>query len=468
MEEDKKEVSAADTPKVTEVAIDMTLGCYRYYGKALVSEDGKVDLSDIPCNELAQLRWDGENVCPVKVVLESYALYQAGHKDNLHQCERTRFYLPEKYLVQLADSRWICAKLTREFEGEYYFKLNGSTNTYRDSYGTTRTFWAPDSYWHHLYYCDSCGTYTEAGNYDSERNMCKHCADRYIIEDYTASHRHNAQPILYGAYPEGHFVGMGFELEVDRDDSDGPDNDDVARGLCSACGLDKHEVRFAHDGSLNYGFECISEPHTVKDFWEKAPKWRAMLKYLADAGYASHDPGTCGLHVHVSREMFGKTKETQNNAIAKVYTFFDNNWDDIVKISRRSSDGMGYCNKNTLQNECYSDPTKTLYKKWQGDTRYQRGHHLALNNANSHTFEYRLGRGTLNAWSFFAWIDFVLTVTKNAKRITVNKVDSNDLLSWLGGVTETTAKYIYKRGAFRKQMLTLYPAIEWECDLTDC
>ena len=83
------------------------------------------------------------------------------------------------------------------------------------------------------------------------------------------------------------------------------------------------------------------------------------------------------------------------------------------------------------------------------------------------TFEYRLGRGTLNSWSFFSWIDFVITLTRNARRINIEKVTSNDLLSWLGGIKESTAKYIYKRGAFRNEMLALFPNIEWETDLTE-
>jgi hypothetical protein len=61
----------------------------------------------------------------------------------------------------------------------------------------------------------------------------------------------------------------------------------------------------------------------------------------------------------------------------------------------------------------------------------------------------------------------MLTITKNARRITINKVNSNDIVSWLGGIKESTAKYIYKRGAFRPAVLALYPSIEWETDLTD-
>jgi hypothetical protein len=166
--------------------------------------------------------------------------------------------------------------------------------------------------------------------------------------------------------------------------------------------------------------------------------------------------------------MFGKTKAVQDSAIAKVYTFFDDNWEDIVKVSRRRS--FHYCNKNNLCSDDYdavSEGKTTKYECWKKVAKYAGGHGVALNNSNTATFEYRLGRGTLNAWSFFSWIDFVLTITKNAKRITVEKVNTNDILSWLGGISESTAKYIYKRGAWQKEMVALYPNIEWEQDLID-
>ena len=243
------------------------------------------------------------------------------------------------------------------------------------------------------------------------------------------------------------------------------DNYDTAQNLCEECGLEENEMRYAYDGSLNYGFECISQPHTVKDFWDKADKWRKMLSYLSGRGYESHNPGTCGLHVHVSRTMFGSNQEEQDKAIAKVYTFFDN-WDDLVKVSRRRD--TGYCAKNHMP-DTVSREKGTKYNKWKKsiNTLNAMGHYVALNNRNTATFEYRLGRGTLNAWSFFSWIDLMLTITKNARRITVNKVNSNDVVSWLGGIRESTAKYIYKRGAFRQAVLALYPSIEWETDLTD-
>lgn len=453
--------------EVKAVIIDLTLSDTRYYGAAIVNlKDKTVDLTGVPFSESQQFRYDGEDCCPIKVMLETEALRKAGITEGFQRCSVLAKWAPEEYMVQRADGSYIFASFAMEWRGEYYYKYDGSTCWYRHSDGTNEEFWAPDDYWRSLSYCENCGNFMESEDYNSERGMCNYCAERVVIEEYCQSHRHNNNPVFFGDY-QGTFVGMGFELEVDCDKDQEDNNNDVAWGLAGACGLEKNEVRFAYDGSLNHGFECISEPHTVKDFWSKTDKWKAMLKYLSDSGYASHDPGTCGLHVHVSREMFGKSKGAQDSAIAKVYAFFDSNWDDICRISLRSS--FVYCNKNRLTYETSMDSKcDTPHKKWKKDISYQRGHGVALNNSNNHTFEYRLGRGTLNPWSFFAWIDFVLTITKNAKRITIGKVNSNDLLSWLSGVTESTARYIYKRGAFRKQMLELYPAISWETDFTDC
>lgn len=348
------------------------------------------------------------------------------------------------------------------------------THVVRDSNGYTYTKLAPREWWDNRYFCENCGCYLLDDDDYYGDNECRFCHDenhRNVIEEYTESHRHNESPVLYQDdsehFDSDNFIGIGFELEVDCED-ERDDNDEVAEGLCSACGLEEKEMRYANDGSLNYGFECISQPHTVKDFWKKHDKWRLMLTYLLRHGYRSHDPNTCGLHVHVSRGMFGKTEKEQNDAIAKVYTFFDNNWDDLVRVSRRTN--FSYCDKNKLQSNeyaCVREGKTTKYKQWKKRCKISGGHYVALNNSNRNTFEYRLGRGTLNAWSFFSWIDLVITITKNARRITVGKVESNDLVSWLGGISESTARYIYKRRAFRQTVLALYPAIEWETDLAD-
>ena len=476
MEEEEKKPEEVPNTQVNwpvEVNLDIVLEGTRYSRTVKVDKDGNVDLGDMNTEGVVYPNGMSMAVATIKDALIGEALHKSGRFDDLvGQCYKTDLWLEKsKYLVVTHDGRYLVKNLAREFRDEYYYRGDGSVETYRDEEGYRDSFWAPDWYWDALYYCDHCQCYVNGEQYHGD-GWCDFCYEeehrRRVIEGYGESHDHNADPVLFGEYKDkAHFAGFGFELEVDTTDEPEENNEEVAANLCSSCGLEENEMRFAHDGSLNYGFECISEPHTVKDFWSKTDKWRKMLRYLANHGYESHNPGTCGLHIHVSRNMLGNTLSEQSSAIAKIYTFFDMNWDDLAKVSRRRD--FGYCEKNNMSSSAaYNTKAKTKYEKWRLDaSRRSQNHYVALNNGNTNTFEYRLGRGTLNAWSFFSWIDLILTITKNARRITVEKVETNDLISWLGGITESTAKYIYKRGAFRSQVLTLYPNIEWESDLTD-
>lgn len=472
-----KEVEEKALPTTKDVTIDVTINDVRYNGVVSIGLD---DCHDINLHNLLDdydlyASYEGRYVCKVCHILAGEALYLAGEgfDDDIVECRETGWHADVDFM-QLLESGDYCFKaLAFYFEEWDEWVLYSSTEEHRvrDGDGDIDWFRAPSSWFHDRYHCNCCDCYIEHDDdYYDDEGQCAWCHEEnapHIIENYCESHEHD--PILFGDYKDKEsFVGLGFELEVDGDSSVERKNEDTAQGLCSASGLEDDEMRFAYDGSLSHGFECISQPHTVKAFWEKQAQWREMLRYLANKGYRSHDPGTCGLHVHVSRGMFGKTKEMQDTAIAKVYTFFDNNWDDIVKVSRRRS--FHYCQKNNLNSEDeeeIADKKATRFECWKKVSKWQGGHGVALNNSNRATFEYRLGRGTLNAWSFFSWIDFVLAITKNAKRITVGKVETNDKLSWLGGITESTAKYIYKRGAFQKEMLALYPNIEWEQDLID-
>lgn len=472
----KEEEPQVALPTTKDVEIDVTINGTRYNGTVSISLD---DCHDINLHSLLddysrKAESHGQYYCKVCHILAGEALWKAGEgfDDDIVECCETGFHADIEFMQAIDSERYCFKQLAFYFEDsdEWYPLSDTECHDVSDGDGYSHYIRAPRWWFDDRYYCSHCDCYIENNeDYDTDEEECRWCYedDHRVIEGYSESHEH--EPILFGNYKdEDSFVGLGFELEVDCDSATSRNNEKTAAGLCSACDLEEDEMRYAHDGSLNHGFECISQPHTVKDFWNKQAKWAKMLKYLADNGYKSHDPGTCGLHVHVSRGMFGATKDTQDKAIAKVYTFFDDNWDDIVKVSRRKS--FSYCYKNNLNDDDYDNVSQgktTKYECWKKKIRFEGGHGVALNNHNTATFEYRLGRGTLNSWSFFAWIDFVLTITKNAKRITVNKVETNDIVSWLGGITESTAKYIYKRGAFQKEMLTLYPNLEWEQDLIE-
>lgn len=408
----------------------------------------------------------GYKAATLEDAIRGYTLANA-RPDKIKYDRLTGLYFTPDLLSIMYDGENGLTMLLKEYEGKLYAAYSFSDRKFRLDDGSIETKNTPEAwiYNNRFYFCDDCNCYVKQEDFRNSR--CRWCEVEYRRRNpiYSYGESHCLEPVYFGSNNSGaDFCGLGFELEIENENNSRSDHQAIARDLIQNCGFSENELRYAWDGSVDYGFETISQPHTVKDFWNKLPLWENMLKYFVNNGYSSHDGGRCGLHVHVSRTMFGKTEHEQDLAIAKVFTFFDENWDDLVKVSRRSY--FGYCDRNTNWWSS-SNSTKKKFEEWRKYSKGSGSHGTALNNGNKYTFEYRLGRGTLNSWSFFSWIDLVLTITKNAKRISINSVCSNDIVSWLAGLRESSAKYIYKRGAFRDAMLALYPSIAWETDLAE-
>ena len=470
-----------------EIEISLRINRMTYEGKAIYNEETDyVNLSGIK-KEGEEEQPDfslGAFYCGYRIgtvaELLSYEVRRKVQPEKYGTCFESGYYFPMEDLIYCEDKdadihRNLC--VYSDVMGTYLSIISARHEQIRFSNGDLANDYVTEDWISDHYWCEHCDAYIENNDDYAGNDTCRWCyddEDENVIEGYSDSHRHNDHPVFFGGDSGDKtldsFSGMGFELEVDSKDEDFGEsyNEETARNLCDEAGLDENEMRYAHDGSLNYGFECISQPHTVEDFWAKTKKWEKMLKYLLSRGYRSHDPGTCGLHVHVSRNMFGKTETVQDTAIAKVYTFYDENWDDLVKVSRRKE--FGYCGKNSLSISQKCDAERTgKFKQWKERSKASasKNHYVALNNSGRFTFEYRLARGTLNTWSFFSWIDLTLTITRNARRITIKQVETNDKVSWLSGITESTARYLYQRGAFKETVLALYPSITWSQDTRD-
>lgn len=287
-----------------------------------------------------------------------------------------------------------------------------------------------------------------------------------IISNY---HNNNTKQHLYGLLKDQSdtdFKGFGFELEVDKSIVDGPYaslyNNIVAHAIIDNTGLEKDEVFFETDGSLDNGFEIISQPHTIDAFYEKTDSWKKMLDILSDATFKSHNAGTCGLHIHVSKTWFGSSERQQNFNIGKIYKFFDTYWTDLCAASRRDTSSTYYCSKNKTSIKYREENRrhKTESHAWQAQAQYDHvtrhdsaSHHRALNNSNYGTFEIRLGRGTLNKASFFAWIDLVLTIVKNSSKGCKKLESARD---WLKGIKPSTAMYLLNRNSFVEAIKILH------------
>lgn len=288
--------------------------------------------------------------------------------------------------------------------------------------------------WH---WCEECGSWVYEDAWDYEAECCRNCvgatrrSDNARVRSY-----HGDEPFMqyFGKY-EGAFKGLGIELEIDRSSPNSFSRQNCLNQLDELFG---DAAYFKYDGSLNYGIEIVTLPHTLEAFYELP--WEKVLLACQSNGYSSHDIGTCGLHVHISRTLFGEDEEVQSDNIAKLMQFYNIYWDDIIRVSRRTTEqAVQWANK-------YPTVRKDTLKGWATKSGKYYRRYMAVNVTNDDTVEIRINRGTLNLGTFLSTIDFVMTTAKNSTKI--GWADISDDYLWLNGLKKETLDYIQSRSAF--------------------
>lgn len=287
------------------------------------------------------------------------------------------------------------------------------------------------------YFCDECDSYVRSEHYDGDEETCTFCLEdsrRVNISRYHGANSSFPRFFADGEKHVGDFIGIGCEIEIDREHYSSCAERDCLQALNETLG---DRVVYEHDGSLDNGFEIVTRPHTIRAFLDEFPLEK-VLNICRDNGYSAHDIGTCGFHMHISRRFFGKDSQTQERSIGKVVAFFDAFYLDLVKVSRRdmsrASRWASRCGATT--------PDEARDKAKGSNTRYE-----AVNTTNSATIEFRLMRGTLNAETLRATLDILLTICRNAKKATWNEA-FRDPVKMLGGLNAKSVDYIASRNAF--------------------
>ena len=287
----------------------------------------------------------------------------------------------------------------------------------------------------YYYQCDDCGEYVSARRLWVERNMtiCDYCSDNYCICDdcdgvIHSDHIHymegnyycdDCEPLHrraiwdYNYKPLPKFLSdlseqirgyYGLELEID----DGEYREEAARCIQDAGG---DCIYLKHDGSLSCdGFEIVTHPATLEYHMNNLP-WYDIISAARDYDYTSHDAGTCGLHIHASRSLFGADRTTQDLNIAKIILLIDFWWEQyIVPFSRRNYDQLNDWAKKPNAYIMASDSEHDAICKAKQSGEYDR--YKAVNLKNRHTVEFRFFRGTLRRDTIIASIQFIDTLIK--------------------------------------------------------
>lgn len=280
--------------------------------------------------------------------------------------------------------------------------------------------------------CACCGDFIHRHNtYSSaDGDICEYCNNEYYVECYQCGsviHMDNAtyddyqeewycdecyenrdSQYIHDYYykPEPEFYGkdsslyMGIELEIDG----AGENGENAKKLLNI----EDRIYCKHDGSLENGFEIVSQPCTY-DFHADFMSWQELLEKALEMGYTSHNAGTCGLHIHISRAGLGDTLEKQEETLAKILYFVEKHWSNMLIFSRRTEAQLNqWASRYGIEDT--DEPASLLDKAKKSYARYK-----AINLLNAHTVEFRLFRGTLKHNTFMATLQLVYSICNYCK-----------------------------------------------------
>jgi len=271
--------------------------------------------------------------------------------------------------------------------------------------------------------CEDCGIFLIDSNnifWACGNNYCAECYQNYSIKIH--EYNFKPKPIFYGYDTR---CRLGVEVEID---GAGCYDDNASEILKIMNSKIDDKIYIKEDSSLDNGFEIVSHPATLNQHLTVF-NWKKGLEKCDILGYKSHDTGTCGLHIHISKVAFGDSELEQDLNITKLLLITEMHWDKLVKFSRRSN----------WQLDRWADRYGLTSASEILDTAKGSGRYHAVNLQNDYTVELRLFRGTLNYNTFVATLQFCQLLVN-----IVNLTDIKDLhkLTWQS-ITESALSYNY-------------------------
>ena len=291
-----------------------------------------------------------------------------------------------------------------------------------DNAGDTDTPLCQDCYDNYYTTCTRCDCLLRQENacYEDDYAYCSDCHSQLFSHQTISEYYYKPVPIFYG---DGDRF-FGVELEVD----DAGESDESAEAVTDIANRRNTHIYCKHDGSLDDGFEIVTHPMTLDYHCSQMP-WEAVLRECREMGYLSHKASTCGLHIHVNRTSLGSTPAEQDACIARILYFFEKQWDELLKFSRRTEYQLS---KWAARYGYREQPQELLDHAKQG---LGNGRYACINLQNTETVEFRIFRGTLKYNTLIAALQLVDRVCEAAFSLSDKEMKS---LSWTTFVSDCT------------------------------
>lgn len=304
-------------------------------------------------------------------------------------------------------------------------------------------YYCEDCFSEQCTYCADCGeaVWNDETYYDDDNDeyLCERCYNRRTYNEIIMGYHEFSDWELQQTGNETKYslVPMGFELEVEKAGSNVE---------CGKMALQCREILgnlavYERDGSLNHGFEMITQPMTY-DYWMNGAndKITETLSLLKDSGYKSHDTDTCGLHIHVGRESLATSTRSTDDVIDNIILIMETFKAELTAFSRRRSSQINRWAK-FLTSE--TDEVSLNYVKQlkTGEDRY-----TALNLRKSGTIEFRIFKGSLIKETVYASLELVKNIVNIAKYEDLDGLTWNDIINYHKTVNKYLTQYNNSRG----------------------
>lgn len=296
--------------------------------------------------------------------------------------------------------------------------------------------------------CDRCGIIINTEEDDFHENhgdyLCDDCHSRLNKSTYGEVLRYHGFDdwcFKYAKDEKPHNLVTGIELEVEHVNYCNESTNDIVWNLNKMLGFN---TICSRDGSIEDGFEIVSQPFSLAFIRENEERIKEALKYLIDHGYRGDQVSTCGLHLHINREAFGETSEEQNKNIDKLILFFETYKQELFRFSRRSASKLQRWAKflsdyKHVNVDADTDSAKRLKSlDYIGKTKSSvEERYCAVNLMNDNTVEIRIFKSSLNYKTLFATIELIHTLVRRI----VNSESLEDF-SWNNVVNDEDCRYL--------------------------
>ena len=206
---------------------------------------------------------------------------------------------------------------------------------------------------------------------------------------------------------------IGIELEFDADSHRDFQEDFNYGILYPAIKFLNEEVYTCYDGSLDNGLEVVTLPYTKNEITRRYKNFINFFKHVKKS-FCSRNPGTMGLHFHVSRKALNQSQwnilwDFVNNEESR---FFEN-------ISRR---------KRFVSYDSYYGTSSDAFEFCQFGVKD--GKYSAVNmNPDADTVEFRFFAGTVKYNEFFGSLEVIMGLVDTVRKY--GTIDSAKFLKFI-------------------------------------